>query len=59
MRDHDFIINSSRIPELRESTIEWYKIHAPLVELVEPERIKTGVAGFDGLVSNVNRINAA
>jgi len=54
MRDKNFIINSSRIPELRESTVNWYKIHAPFVE---PFRIRTGMSGFEGLATKVNRIN--
>ena len=56
MRDKNFIINSSRIPELRESTVNWYKIHAPFVE---PSRIRTGMSGFEGLATKINRISDA
>lgn len=50
----DYIINSSRTPNLHESTIEWYKIWAPFVE---PERIHTGIEGFEGLAMKVNRVS--
>mgnify|MGYP001558754396 FL=1 len=55
IRKINFTINSSRIPELRESTIAWYQKYAPFIE---PENIKTGMPDIDGLVTKVNRINA-
>lgn len=54
LRGKDYIINSSRIPELRESTIEWYKIWAPFVKT---DRIHTGIEGFEGLAMKINRVS--
>lgn len=53
-RGSNFIINSSRLPELRDSTVDWYKKYAPFVK---PEQIHVAMPGFDGLITKVNRIN--
>ena len=54
MRDKNFVINSSRIPELHESTVAWYVIHAPFVD---PDRIRTHDTKMkDGLASKIYRV---
>jgi hypothetical protein len=54
MRRKNYIINSSRIPLLHASTLEWYQTYAPFVE---PERIRTGLPDIsDGGVTKVYRI---
>ena len=52
----NFIINSSRIPDLYESTVEWYKKHAPFVN---QNQIKIGLPDIpDGAITKAYRIRS-
>jgi len=55
IRRCDFIINSSRKPNLHESTVEWYRVNMPFIDL---SRIRTGFPDIDGTISKVYRINS-